>query len=452
MQRKKVLILGAGISGLSTAWYLSRSSIPLEITILEKTMRAGGWLHTEQADGFHFEKGPRTFQARRSPALLQLIQELSLSSEIITSSLRKQSRYIWLDQKLRRLPSNPLSLLFSPLTKGVVPALLSEWKKPVKQGDETVWEFISRRFNPDVARLLFDPLVVGIFGGDARAISVKACFPQLKNWEEEAGSVTKGFWRARQAGKRSSTVPSLPPKSIFSLRQGMEQLIRSLLEQTPAEIHYGQEVQSIQCEEGRVKVTTSQGSFVADSLFCALPLQPAARLLVPHMPESAREWTQIPSAGMAVVSCGYEDAVLPVEGFGYLAPTSAQEEILGALFDSSVFSQHNRKPKETRLTVLLKETGRKESAYIEAAKEGIRRQLGIAAAPQAISVKCASEAIPQYAPYHLEKMQAFLEKAREEMPGCYWAGNYLAGVSVDQCIQRAKAAVDEFLVAAAAAY
>lgn len=83
MRKKRVVILGAGISGLSAAWYLSRTELPLEIIILEKSSRAGGWMHTEHTTGFHFEKGARTFKVDRCPATMQLIAELGLQEEII---------------------------------------------------------------------------------------------------------------------------------------------------------------------------------------------------------------------------------------------------------------------------------------------------------------------------------------------------------------------------------
>ncbi len=442
MQKKRVLILGGGISGLSAAWYLGRSSLPLEIAIVEKTDRVGGWMDTDQTTGFHFEKGPRSFKVDRSPALIQLIKELGLQAEIHCSSPEASDRYIWSDQKLHRLPRHPLSLFFSPITKGVIPALLSEWRKPAKKGDESVWEFVARRFNGDVARLLFDPMVVGIFGGDPRQISIKACFPKLKEWEEQAGSVTKGFFQtAREKKKRSpfsAEIPDLPLSALFSLRGGMEMLTQSLLYQIPAQIHYGQEVKAIDYEGGEVKVTTDRGIFFADILLCALPVHVTGALLEKFIPSVSKELSQVPCVGLTVVNCGYDAKVLNQEGFGYLIPSSEREDVLGCIFDSSLFPKNNRREEETRLTILLKETGKEEAFYRQAAQEGIRRQLGVSALPKEISFKRAAEAIPQYRVGHLEKMHAVRQLCREKMPWCHLVGNYLIGVSVDHCIQLAK--------------
>src|SRR3989338_5649711 len=158
----RIAILGAGISGLATAWYAQKT--PCDLQLFEQSNRAGGWLHTDHTTGFHFEKGPRTFKADKSPMLLELAAEMGLQEELIWSDLKPHHRYLWHEGGLYRFPTNPLAFFLSPLTRGFITALLMEWKQPVKCSDETVWEFVLRRFNYDVARQFFDPMVVGIFG------------------------------------------------------------------------------------------------------------------------------------------------------------------------------------------------------------------------------------------------------------------------------------------------
>lgn len=446
MQKKRILILGAGISGLTTAWYLSRTGVPIEITILEKNSRAGGWLHTDHTTGFHFEKGPRTFKVDKSPAIMRLIAELGLQDEVIWSSSKPHHRYLWFEGELHRFPTNPFSFCLSPITKGFIRALLTEWKQPLKRGDETVWEFVSRRFNYDVARLFFDPMVVGIFGGDIRQISIRACFPKLKSWEETYGSVTKGFWKQREEKKRlskySQDVTGVPLTAVYSFRGGVEQLIQSLVNQICAKIHYNQEVTHIEFKDREVIATTESGQITADYLFCALPVKETGQLLERHTPEIAKEFLKVPSLGTVIINFGYDHPVLPVQGFGYLTPTYANEDILGVLFDSSIFTQHNRRSCETRLTIKLRETDRSEEAYIDVAMRGIRRHLGISHVPQAISFKRAPRCIPQYGVGHLEKMDEFKNRFNDLFPHCYLIGNYLNGVSVDCCIGSAKQAVE----------
>lgn len=449
MQRKRVVILGAGISGLSTAWYLSKTALPLDIVILEKSARAGGWLHTDHTTGFHFEKGPRTFKVDKSPMTMQLVAELGLQEELIWSEAKPHHRYLWHEDELHRFPTNPLSFLFSPLTKGFIRALLTEWRKPVKNGDETVWEFVLRRFNYDVAKLFFDPMVVGIFGGDIRHISVRACFPRLKSWEEKYGSVTKGFFHRikekRGESKFSSHVGDIPMSAIYSFRRGIEQLTQSLVSQVPAVIHYNQHVDDISFERDQILIDTDKEQFFADYLFCALPVKETGCLFEKHVPDISKEFLKIPSVSVAVVNFGYDANVLPVQGFGYLTPTHAHEDILGVVFDSSVFMEHNRRDQETRLTIKLDDSGQGEEKYVDAALKGIRRHLGISRVPKAISFKHTLRAIPQYGVGHLDKMTDLKNRFCKKLPRCHLVGNYLNGVSVDCCIERAKEAIEEWL-------
>lgn len=443
--RKKVIILGAGISGLATAWYLSKTGHNLDTCILEKTSRCGGWLHTEHTSGFHFEKGPRTFKVDKCPSTVQLIAELGLQDEIIWSYAKPHHRYLWFDNELHRFPTNPLSFLLSPITKGFIRALMNEWRVPVKNADETVWEFARRRFNDDVARLFFDPMVVGIFGGDVRKISMRACFPKLKEWEEKYGSVTKGFYKAMQKKKKESafspTIPGLPLSAMFSFRQGLQQLPQAISRQIPATIHYNQEVKEIVFQNDQILVKTDKEDYVADFLFCALPIQQTAQLFESHVPDICKEFAKVHSQGVAVMNFGYDASVLPVQGFGYLTPTYAGEDILGVVFDSSVFTEHNRKPNETRLTIKMHDMGRTEDQYIQSALHGIRRHLGVSRTPSAISFKLTKNAIPQYAVGHLDAMAQCHARFRGALPSCELVGNYLQGVSVDSCIANAKEVV-----------
>lgn len=436
MKKKHVIILGAGISGLSAAWFLSRSGQPVDVTLIEKTARAGGLLHTEYTPDFLFEKSARLFKADKSPELLKLAHALGLQEQIIQRSDKGFARYTYHEGKLRRFPGSPLGFCVSSLTRGFLPALLSEWKKPARYEDETVWEFVQRRLSPELARTFFDPLVVGIFGGDMREISVRACFPLLKHFEEQHGSILRGLlhnWKNR------------PRSPFFSFKQGVQQLIDQLLAKSGAECQFGQEVQRIAVKDNKVEVVTQDRIYYADGLICALGLKESVQLLEPLAPESARGLQKIPALGMAVVNIGYKENVLPLHGFGYLVGKQAQEEILGVLFDSSLWPQHNRQKEETRLTVNIEEKGREEDWYVHTALSALKKHLNLSATPAEVSVKRVVRAIPQYSPGHFDKIKTLKEELNKRLPRCVLAGNYLFGVSVEECVARAKEAAAECL-------
>lgn len=230
----------------------------------------------------------------------------------------------------------------------------------------------------------------------------------------------------------------LPPSAFFTFRSGVEELPQAILRQIPATVHYNTEVKTVAFESGGVTVNTDKERFVADSLFCALPAGEAGRLL------DNQDLLKISSAPIAVVNVGYDADVLTVKGFGYLTAVHSTEDILGVVFDSSVFSQHNRSQGETRLTIKMDDKGQSEEKKIEAALKAVRRHLGISQTPKAVSIKHPSRAIPQYGVGHLEKMAELKSQMSQKFPRCHLIGNYLEGISVNHCIGVAKKAVDEW--------
>jgi oxygen-dependent protoporphyrinogen oxidase len=417
MKKTRIIILGAGISGLTLAHYLPPSC---EVVILEKEDRAGGVLQTEQSAGFFFEKGPRTFQASRSGALLSLIQELGLEEELLFSKPGASKRYLWTEGKLHALPG----FLTAPWRMGLLCALLKEWRVPPCAEEESVWDFACRRFNPTVAEMLFDPMVLGVFAGDCKALSMSACFPGIKAWEQKHGSLTKAFLSKRKKSARG----------LFSLIGGVETLTDALVAGQKAEILFNQEVQALRFDRNQVEVVTSNRTYAADLVFSALPPDVLGKLFQPIDEVVSQALLSIEMQKIAAVNVGYRKNVLPVRGFGYLVPTREKEAVLGVVFDSEIFPQQNNFSSETRLTVMTR-------GEVSIAIETLQRHLGISEPPDVIHATRA--VIPQYTLGHQKKIAALEERQELLFPRCRLLGNYLSGVSVNDCIARAKLESEE---------
>lgn len=358
------LILGGGITGLSAAWFLSRKHPKAKITLLEKENRLGGWIRTSHEGGFHFEKGPRTFQMSRSPHLLDLISDLKL--EILTSG--PQKRYLYHRGKLRSLGS------FIPT---LIPYLIREFFiAPATCSDESIYEFASRRFSPKIAETLFDPLTLGIYGGDIRKLSIRCCFPALYNWEREKGSIVRGLFSSPKKAK-----------GLFTIKGGMETLIHALQKQLSINVILNCPVETI----GENSVQAGGKTWHADKIISALP-------------------PPFPTKSLWVVNLVFEGDILPKKGFGYLVPSQEKQSLLGVIFDSSIFPQQSTRG-ETRLTAMVRE---EQTEPLQTALSALQGHLGISAKPIYTSTFLAKNAIPQFE------------------VGC----NYSDGVSVDACIQR----------------
>ena len=408
----RIGILGAGISGLTLARELSQKH---EVIIFERSDRVGGWLQTEKVGPFLFEKGPRSFRTSSCSSLLELAAELELST--IPCSPEAKQRYLWLKGRLKRLSSS----LLSPQN---LLAILKEWRVPPQREEETIWEFASRRFNRSIAEQLFDPLTLGIYGGDIRKLSVNCCFPLFKKWEEEYGSLTKALFK--QAKKNSQP-------SLFSFENGVHALVQQLCEKSHAEVRLNSAVTALHFHSDAIEIVTDKGSFLVEELFSALPAQVIGKLLQPS--EMAELLLQIEHLSLTVVNLGYTQKVLTKEGFGYLVPTSEKEEILGCVFDSMIFPQHGS---GAQLTVMIKGVEKSDEAYLEIAQRSLSKHLGIQTPADHFLITRAPHSIPQYTLGHQARIQQLLEKCP---PNFHLVGNYLSGVSVNECVSRARQSV-----------
>jgi oxygen-dependent protoporphyrinogen oxidase len=416
MEKKRVLILGAGISGLSLAYFLSRYSDLFEITILEKKARLGGWIASDVSTGFFFENGPRTFRYSKSQEILSLVQELGIEHEMIRSPQRVLKRYLWIDGKLRKAP-----LLSWPL----ISSLLKEWRVPrLEQEDESVYDFACRRFNPTVAQHLFDPLVIGIYAGDMKVCSMRSCFPNLKEWEERWGSVTRGYF----------SHPDKRKKGLITLRGGVETIVRALKAKIHATYIQNGEVTSLRFTENKGIVNEQ---YEADYVFSALPAQVIGKLLIPELLE-------LELKGTTVVNLGYSQEVLKQKGFGYIVSSKENDEVFGVVFNSNVFPEQNRHSHETRLTVKLRRTNLSDADALEIALKALKKHLGIHTPPTVAKVITAENAFPIMKVGHTAKMQKLEQQMEQRYPRLRLVGNYLYGVSVDNCIGRSRIVAEKF--------
>ncbi len=406
----RILILGGGISGLSAARLLSQLYPYSEITLLEKTNRLGGWIESVKSDPFLFEKGPRTFSAARSPSLLQLISEVGLEDELLFSSANAKKRYLWHRGKLKSAGA-----LFFPHAW----RLLLEPLKPKGREDETIHSFATRRFGKKIADLFFDPMTLGVYAGDCRALSVKACFPRFVEMEQRYGSLVLGMMASRKKKKF--------PGTLFTLKRGMQSLIDAIVAQLNIEIVTDVEVDVLyKKRHGEWRVESKNGSFSADVVFSALPAH-ALRRLFPGMPA-------IDSASLNLVNLGFRErpAVMKT-GYGYLVPTDQKKEsLLGMIWDSELFGG------ACRMTAMVRADAPSPKDVV---LDALRRHLGIHLLPDCMEVHKADEAIAQLGVGQKEKLLAWEQSLTSDL---YLAGNYLDGASVEQCIARSEKAVKQF--------
>lgn len=393
---KKVAILGAGISGLACGWYLKKKFPDISLTIFEKTSRPGGLINTVLHQGSLFEWGPRSLRAHDANAALALIDEMDLTSELIEASSHAKQRYILHAGQLVPLPTSFMGLFSCPLTRECLPALLKDLIIPrTTQADESIYDFFARRFSKKVADYFIDPLMKGIYAGDAKELSMQVCFPKI--WEMPR-SVLLGSINLKKK-----------KKGIVTLKRGMGSLVNALADKLQKEIRFNAEIDSFDSY---------------DQVISTLPAHAlSAVLFKTHLKELLKE---IPFKSVGVVHLGYARKVNPYEGFGYLIPTSEKESVLGVIFDSSVFPEQGE---ATRLTVMIGENGDLKNKAIQ----HVKRVLGIQEKPIICEAAWMQNAIPQYPVGYLDYLEKIIE-AKKEFPKLSLLGTSFHGISMNQAI------------------
>lgn len=440
----RYVILGGGISGLATAWFLKKSSG--SVKVIEKSSRAGGWIETVQKEGFLFEQGPRSCRTKGAGhETLALIESLGLQEQVLVPHAAASNRYLYSKDQLIRMPKHLWEIPFNLLMKGWLTALITDWKSPKRDGeDESIYSFFSRRIGKKWTETLIDPFVLGIYAGDCKNLSIKSCFPLFNAWEENKGSLLRGALSHK--GENASKTPfiqAIQKSPIFSFKQGMETLPQALSLQLGNSLQLNTEAVKLEFFPAHVKIHLANGEIIeAEKVISTLPAYGLSALLPKG--QLADSLASLPYATVGMVNLGFSSSVLLKKGFGYLVPTYHRDIVLGCVWDSAIFPEQNRNSAETRLTVMLGGAHHPlietmtENEMEEHALKAVRNHLGITSTPQAIQVKKAKKAIPQFQIGHEKWKQELENEMKKLSPRLILSGNAWTGVSINDCIKQAK--------------
>jgi oxygen-dependent protoporphyrinogen oxidase len=448
--RLDVLVVGAGISGLTTAFRLRRAG--LRVAVIEAESRVGGAMETWSEGPWRFEMGPNTV-LESDPEVTRLLHDTGLDGEKILAQPSAKRRYLWKGGALHPLPGGPPGLLKTPLfsTRAKLRLLREPWigSAPADR-EESVARFVERRLGPEILRYAVAPFVSGVYAGDSERLSARWAVPRIWALEAEHGSLIRGAL----AGRKRAGAPR-PAGGMFSFGAGLEELPKRLAREI-GDVRIGVRAHRVIRMEGRIeggfRVETSApgtGSIEAAQVVLAVPADVAARLLVDATGGRSELLAEIPYAPVAVASLGYRRSAVahPLGGFGFLAPRGEGLRVLGCLFPSEIFP--GRAP-EGHVALAAFLGGRTDPGIVdgpddrilEVVQDDLRRALGVSGDPVLARVRRWPRAIPQYELGH----GRFVERAAEigrELPGVHLGGNFLRGVSVPDCIKNATALAEE---------
>ena len=455
----RIAVIGAGISGLATAYAIEQQALSAGLTVetrvFEKDSRSGGKIWSIHEDGFICEWGPNGFLDNK-PMTLELCRQLGVDNLLLRSDDNARKRFIYSGQELHRLPENGPSFLKSGLISwpGKL-RLAGEMLIPKRndQGDETLAEFGRRRLGSEALDKLIAPMVSGIFAGDPETMSLKSCFPRIYELEQQYGGLLKAMLklakkkRAEQKAGKVVASAAGPGGVLTSFNGGIQDLTNAAAAALQGELLLDCAISELAPKDGGFILTAAGGQqYDAEIVVTAAPAFAVAGMLERSCGATAELLKEIPYATMNVVCFGYERERIErdLDGFGYLIPKAEGKSILGTLWDSSIFP--NRAPAGK---VLLRSMmgGATNPAAIELSEEEVksktmtdlRQIMGITCEPEFVRIFRHRHAIPQYTRGHAARVGAIREQLAT-MPELILTGNAFGGVGLNDCVNAANQA------------
>ncbi|MCL1926473.1 MAG: protoporphyrinogen oxidase [Syntrophorhabdaceae bacterium] len=459
----RIAIVGAGLSGMCTAFYLVRAlgnvGKDAEILIFESDSVPGGKLRTIRQDGFNIEWGPNGFLTNK-PFGMDLVKDLGIEGRVVRSSDEARKRYVFSAGKLHRLPETPVAFfrsgLLSPAGRLRICYEPFAATSPPESVDESVGDFARRRLGAEALEKLIEPMVTGIFAGDPDQMSLRSCFPMIRNLENRYGGLVRGMFslkieRARKGIKMGMSAG--PGGVLVSLDEGVQALTDTLASRLSDGIHLNVSVNRIERREGRYLLHLSENGvseeIEADIIVAATPAYDAVKLLAPLDEELAKALALIPYSPISVAALGYDAVILgnPLDGFGFLIPRGEKRKILGALWDSSVFP--NRAPQGNALIRVMVGGVRApelaslpEEELLALVRSELRDTMGVYSRPVMARSFYHDRGIPQYLVGHgkvLEQIDARLA----HYPGLILNSNAYRGIALNDCVRESKLAAEK---------
>lgn len=425
--KKKIAIIGAGISGLCLAYFLERRfGAEVDVRLFEARSCSGGWIQTTISPLGLFECGPRSLRMRKDDALSRLITELGIQDACITAAPAAKNRFLAKDGALFGVTLGRL------LCSSYAPTFISGVCRDlfVPRGtdkEESVARFFTRRFGRAFTDAFINPLCAGIFAASPDLLSMPSAFTSLVEQEQRYRSLVFGALCSK---------PN--PHKIISFEEGIHFLPQTIEKALTSPIHYNTPVRQIVGRETGCCIVTDERSYEVDHAVCTASPGLLCELFC-HDDPLARLLACFEAASVAVVSFGFLHGQSP-EGFGFLCSEHEEKELLGIVFDSSVFPQHNRHC-SIRLSVMMGGTRSKNSCFeteeqlVKKARSFVEKYLGIATVPDAVFVHRLKNAIGLYSPGFQDRVQVLQALAQKR--SLSFLGSAFSGISVPDCIQSA---------------
>ncbi|AWC27813.1 MULTISPECIES: protoporphyrinogen oxidase [Bacillus cereus group] len=454
--KKRVVIIGGGIAGLTAAYYLQKEireqGLQIDMLLIEASGKVGGKIQTVRKEGFTIERGPDSFLERKESAA-RLVKEVGLGDELVNNKAGQS--FVLVNNQLHKIPSGSMmgiptqitpflfSGLFSPIGKlrasfdFVLPR-----SKPVS--DQSLGQFFRRRFGNEVVENLIEPLLAGIYAGDIDQMSLMATFPKVYQIEQKYRSISLGM-RAL-APKRTKDVK---PKGMFlTLKTGLESLVEAIEEKLDTNtVMKGTRVEKVKKLGDGYEITLSNGKEIeADAVIIAAPHKGLPSMFGQY--KEFRFFRNIPATSVANVALAFPKEAIKrdIDGTGFVVSRNSDFSITACTWAHKKWP-HTTPDGKVLLRCYVGRPGdeaiveQTDEEIIQFVLEDLQKTMDIVERPDFTVVSRWKDAMPQYTVGHKKRMKKLTAFLKQELPGIYLAGSSYAGSGLPDCIDQGEAAV-----------
>ncbi|WP_002150030.1 protoporphyrinogen oxidase [Bacillus cereus] len=453
--RKKVVIVGGGITGLTTMYNLQKDirekNLPIDTLLIEASGKLGGKIQTVQKDGFTIERGPDSFLARKESAA-KLVKELGLDAELVNNKAGQS--FVLVNNRLHKMPSGSMmgiptqikpflfSGLFSPIGKLRAGFdLLMPRSKPVS--DQSLGQFFRHRLGNEVVENLIEPLLSGIYAGDIDEMSLMSTFPQIYQIEQEHRSISLGMRTVAPKQEKAEM-----KKGIFkTVKNGLESIVESLELKIPNDmVMKGTRIEKVIKLGDSYTITLSNGKEMeADAIVVATPHKVLPSMFTQY--KQFRFFRNIPSTSVANVALAFPKSAIQrdIDGTGFVVSRNSDYTITACTWTHKKWP-HTTPEGKTLLRCYVGRPGdeaiveQTDEEIVQLVLEDLQKTMDITEDPEFTIVSRWKEAMPQYTVGHKERMKKLTTFMEKELPGVYLAGSSYAGSGLPACIEQGERA------------
>jgi oxygen-dependent protoporphyrinogen oxidase len=463
-EKQKVVIIGGGITGLASAFYLQKAirehNLPMEIQLIEASHRLGGKMQTVVRDGYTIERGPDSFLARKT-SIIRLAKEVGMDDQLIPNSTGKS--YVLVNEKLHSMPGGSIMGIPTEIGPFITTGLFSipgklraaaDFILPRSESgkDQSLGEFFRRRLGNEVVENLIEPLLSGIYAGDIDHLSLMSTFPQFYEVEQKYRSLIMGMKRSTPAQPKKPESKEKTKGAFLTFKTGLQSFAEAIEAMLDAKsILKGHRVDKITKVQQKYEIYLNNGETVkADCIIAATPHKVTQMMFSDY--SFFDPFKSVPSTSVATVALAFPKEAIKkdIDGTGFVVSRNSDYSITACTWTHKKWV-HSTPEGKVLLRCYVGRAGDEtivdlsDDQIIKIVLDDLKKTMDITMNPEFSLVSRWNNAMPQYTVGHKQRLTAILEQVKGELPGVFLAGSSYGGVGIPDCIDQGEAAVQNVL-------